>query len=332
LLLKPDNDDYDFDKYFEIDFDEHKILPKLNLNEEDKKRAEITINTFHLNEENLVMNRALELNEFLYTISKSIAQYKEPDTQKLIEKYKETDKRLNIENYSFRFYLKRSLKKFRVKRNEFIKSISIKNYFCIQDFEIENIQDKKEIYLLGENGDGKTIVLQAILLAAKALFGNFLYKYLDEKHSDKFSIKVQDKDSHNYNFANHLTSVHNNIYSYGVGRFYNGKEKDEVGYLSLFSPETELTHPIEWFKEVQRLELLGKGKIKLETVKNMFEDLLENKVTIEETEAGDFIFKEKGAELKFEQLSDGYRSVMIWLSDLLSRLTKNCWKIKRFVP
>jgi|GEM_PF-5316939 len=331
LLLKPDADDYDFDKYFEIYFESGNILPKTNLNDKDKKRAEITINVFGLNDEHLVRNRRGELKGFLKILLKRMDELDEIDVKKLINKYKETKRELNIESdtYSFRFYLKRFLEKFRYIENKHLKSISIKNYFCIQDFEIENIQDKKEIYFLGENGDGKTIVLQAILLAAKALSYNFLFKYLDEQYANNFSIKIQDKDGNNYKFDSILTSIHTNIYAFGVGRFYNGKEPDELGYLSLFSPETELTHPIEWFKEVQRLELLKKSKIKLKTVVSMFEDILENKVKIDETEVGDFVFKEKGAELKFNQLSDGYRSVLIWLSDLLSRLTKNNPEVKK---
>ena len=60
----------------------------------------------------------------------------------------------------------------------FLDSIKIKNYFSLKDIEITDLKDKKEIYFVGENGDGKTILLQAILLALKKEYsieaGNYI--------------------------------------------------------------------------------------------------------------------------------------------------------------
>lgn len=323
LLLKPDADDYDFDKYFEINFENSKILPRANLSESDKNRAKITIDIFGLNHQTIVKNREDIFNDFFSSVLWYSTNSIGSDFQEIVKDLKKVHTELDINNYSYRFFLKNFLQSHRVNKNKYINNIIIEKYFCVENFEIGNIQSKKEIYLLGENGDGKTIVLQAILLAAKSLFANFLYKHLDEKYINDFSINVQDKERNNYNFNNNITSVHTNIYAYGVGRLHNHKEPDEVGYLSLFNYNTELTNPIEWFKEAERLELKGIGKIRLDTIINLFENLLENKVQIIGTNRGDFIFKEKDSELKFNQLSDGYRSVLIWLSDLLSRLTKN---------
>ncbi len=51
----------------------------------------------------------------------------------------------------------------------YIDSISIKNYFSIDEagISIENLnkKDKSEIYFAGENGVGKTILLQSFALA-----------------------------------------------------------------------------------------------------------------------------------------------------------------------
>jgi len=49
----------------------------------------------------------------------------------------------------------------------YLKSISIKDYFCIEDIQLDDLQAKKEIYIVGENGDGKTLFLQALTLALK---------------------------------------------------------------------------------------------------------------------------------------------------------------------
>ena len=45
-------------------------------------------------------------------------------------------------------------------------------------------------------------------------------------------------------------------------------------------------------------------------------------ITIEQSGA-DFIFKERGSVLKFNELADGYRSILLVLSDLLKRLIEN---------
>ncbi|MCP4104708.1 MAG: hypothetical protein GY749_04095 [Desulfobacteraceae bacterium] len=42
----------------------------------------------------------------------------------------------------------------------YLKSIHIKNYFCLEDIKINSLEDKKEIYIVGENGDGKTLLLR----------------------------------------------------------------------------------------------------------------------------------------------------------------------------
>ena len=49
----------------------------------------------------------------------------------------------------------------------YLDEVDIDNYFFLEDIKIKNLKDKREIYLMGENGDGKTILLQAITLALR---------------------------------------------------------------------------------------------------------------------------------------------------------------------
>lgn len=204
---------------------------------------------------------------------------------------------------------------------KYIDEINIIKYFCIDNFYINNLKTKKEVYFLGENGDGKTIILQAIVLASCDLSDKFVYKYIGTS-TNNFNIQVKDSEGEIYQY-NTASAFHSNTYAYGVGRLRNHRKHDNEGFLTLFDYDTYLTNPVEWFKEVDRLEAKGIGKLKLATVKSLFEELLEDKVSIEETPQGDYIFKEKNTILEFHQLSDGYRSVLIWLSDLLSRLAKS---------
>lgn len=323
LLLRPDAPDYEFDKYFDLDFNEHLIIPSSNASKEYQKRAKITIDIFGLNRSLLVRDRGFELQKFLNVVN-TLLHKRDVITNSYssIEKFLANHPELDIDEYSYRFYLVRALMKFRIEKNEYVDEINISKYFCVENFHINNIQNKKEVYFLGENGDGKTIVLQAIVLALKGLSDKFIYKYINTSVNN-FHIEINDKNDEKYKYNNYVSNIHPDVYAYGVGRLRNHKENEDEGYLTLFDYDTYLTNPIEWFKEVDRLENKNIGKLKLSTVKKLFEDLLENKVSIEETPQGNYIFKEKNTILEFRQLSDGYRSVLIWLSDLLSRLAKS---------
>ncbi len=213
-------------------------------------------------------------------------------------------------------------KEHKLDENKYINRINIVKYFCIEDFYVQDLVNKREVYFLGENGDGKTIVLQAIVLALRGLSDKFIYKYIDTS-TNHFNIEIQDNKDTTYRYNDDLSTFNSNVYAYGVGRLRNHRDNNDEGYLTLFDYDIYLTNPVEWFKEVDRLENKNIGKLKLTTVKKLFEELLENKVRIEETPQGDYIFKEKNTTLEFHQLSDGYRSVLIWLSDLLSRLAKS---------
>ncbi len=325
-LIRPDEPDYKFDDYF--DFDKSKIIPS-KANPDYKKRAEITINIFGLNHESILSDRSRERSKYLDSIKQQIVKKQgngKDDNDRNID--------AGYSNFSFGFYLKKIREELKErlevaanKTNDYVSSIHVKKYFCIENFKIENLKGKKEIYFLGENGDGKTILLQAIVLALKGLSDKFIYKYINVKDDD-FVIEIKGENQKSYEYNGYLNHIHTDVYAYGVGRLRNHKENEDEGYLTLFDYDTYLTNPIEWFKEVDRLEAKGIGKLELSNVIKLFEQLLENKVSIEETPEGDYIFKEKNTTLEFHQLSDGYRSVLIWVSDLLSRLAESQPEVK----
>jgi hypothetical protein len=51
----------------------------------------------------------------------------------------------------------------------YIKSINIKDFYSIKNISLENLENKKEIYILGENGDGKSLFLQALTVGLKGV-------------------------------------------------------------------------------------------------------------------------------------------------------------------
>lgn len=63
-LLKPDEDDYSFDKYFDIDWVTGELIPNRDASPENRERAKITIELFRLNNNGKPDDRREELEKF----------------------------------------------------------------------------------------------------------------------------------------------------------------------------------------------------------------------------------------------------------------------------
>ena len=283
---------------------------------------------------------------------------------------------------------KEAIKKYFQKGEPYLDSIQIDNYFSLESISAVNLADKKEIYFLGENGDGKTILLQAIALALKGdqkfgiisdvlkdntiflteqkestveknlnladfLFGNsniknesvefYQHTRSDKKNAqqkkeiiiaepifettDSFGYKKQYKEG-NTDFP------HLNVYAYGINRVFNKndetrEDENKEVYLSLFDHRYGLTNPVQWLKDIRLLTLDNKEKglpeptITVSRAKQLLSELLSKEIDIKISGIS-VTFSEKGsAPVSFRQLSDGYKSVINWLCDLLSRLSQN---------
>ena len=127
------------------------------------------------------------------------------------------------------------------------------------------------------------------------------------------------------------------FYAYGTHRGrYATDSSEKYGFMSLFDSNQTLTNPISWLKDQKMLEMeksLDSGNMiaeekylpssfSIEVLEQMFHDLLERNVEIK-IEGSGITFKEKGTNLSFDQLSEGYKSIVIFVSDLLCRLQFN---------
>ncbi|MCP4133001.1 MAG: AAA family ATPase [bacterium] len=208
----------------------------------------------------------------------------------------------------------------------YLNYVEIKNYFSIENISLENLSDKKEIYFLGENGDGKTILLQAILLALK---GNRnegdVIKFIKHNPMGDPLLSAVDSNSKSYLFKENpkeQEESYENIFAYGVSRFRNDSDKkDQEGYLTIFSYDQYLDNPVKWLQHLDHKELSGEAiTITLAKAKELLKELLDKNVEIEVT-PDKVIFTEKGTPLLFDQLSDGYKSVIVWVCDMVIRLS-----------
>lgn len=243
-----------------------------------------------------------------------------------------------------------------------LDGISIKNYFSIKNIQLDNLKKSNEIYILGENGVGKTLFLQATILATKW----HSLESSDGKTSGKLRDFYQNKENENLEIiirgsdTNKIKDVDNedirtefilnndkdvskkslkNIFAYGVNRVRSNKESTHE-FLTLFGESQVLKNPIDWLTDLhnfeQKIELfqlknpnvelplvLQKPHIPLETIKTFIKKILIDKVEIE-VDYNNVLFTEnKTKNLTIDQLADGYKSVFIWVVDLIARLSEN---------
>lgn len=227
----------------------------------------------------------------------------------------------------------------------FIDSVDIKNFFSIEEANLKDIKNSKEVYFLGENGDGKSLILMAIYLAFNRYF--ILDKTDKEKTGKVIDIIENNSemeligiDSSGKQYANKNVGYLNNFFAYGTHRGrYSTDKSEQYGFMSLFDSNQTLINPISWLKDQKLLEYENEekseyqssdksftSKFTLANLEKMFHELLEKNVEIS-IEGNEVTFREKGTNLNFDQLSEGYKSVVIFVSDLLNRLqvsqTKN---------
>lgn len=225
-------------------------------------------------------------------------------------------------------------------QNHFINKVEIENFFCVEQ-AILDFENSKEIYLLGENGDGKSLILMAIYLAFN---GTHIIENSDQEKTGKVSdiIKTnkdvflrgfdENQTEYNLNRNNYLK----NLFAYGTHRGrYSTDTPEEYGFMSLFDSEETLVNPVSWLKDQKLFELeksldaqnsFGETKIlpnsfSVLSLEKMFYELLEKHVKIK-IEGNGVLFIEKGTHLTFDQLSEGYKIIIIFVSDLIYRLNK----------
>jgi predicted ATPase len=224
----------------------------------------------------------------------------------------------------------------------YIHSFHVKKFFSIQTIQLDEIKGAKEIYFLGENGDGKSLILMALHLA-------FNGNYIQHSTSFEFTGKIQQLLKENSEASFYAKDIDGTSYggekniqlkgfcAYGANRGrYSSDTPERYGYMSLYDHNVELYSPekllsqlflFELEKRLDQQNMVGEDKelpnwVPLNDVINLLQTLLENNVEIK-VSGGGIRFTEKGYELSFEQLSEGYKNLLIWISDLLYRLQQD---------
>ncbi|WP_375561357.1 AAA family ATPase [Bernardetia sp. OM2101] len=263
-------------------------------------------------------------------------------------------------NIMYDFEFSKSVKEDKVKENiklatckNLIQNIQLKNFQFIKQVELKELSNKKEIYILGENGDGKTVLLQAFMLAfkehfvknmaRKSLVGEFL-DFDNDFEGASYQVKLEDETI----LSKTDISYHSDVYAYGINRGNILSEtEDEYGFMTLFSPRYHLRNPVDWLEDLRgkELELKEQNKegntenqnlLTLETAKHLLEDIINSgenpkdiRIEVNLSTKEKVKFVERDTKIKFEHLSEGYRSVFIWVADLVSRLAESQPTVKQ---
>ena len=208
----------------------------------------------------------------------------------------------------------------------YLNTLTVQNYLSLSTLQLSGLGECKEIYFLGENGDGKTVILQAISLA---LLGDTKSVGLAEAiaqmrlQNPDMVLSATDNLGKTYTFGQ--DELHPFLYGYGVNRFRNDSDKKaEYAHQTLFDDDCYLENPVKWLQYLDYAELKDlKTPIgKLQAVELLREILDRDQHFTVEINPNSVIFYEQNQPLPFEHLSHGYKSVITWVADLLTRLAK----------
>jgi len=202
-----------------------------------------------------------------------------------------------------------------------LNTINIENFYSIKNINLSNLGNKKEIYIVGENGDGKTLLLQAIVVSLVGISQGKVFDLVNQERD--FTFLAENTDSTVFKSNTIQGSVYNYLIAYGASRnnFCQIKE-DDSGYLTLFGNEYDLKNPIKWLIDLYNAKNANaKVVISLDEAIKLLQKLLNRDIDID-VSYNKVVFKERGSEVSFEQLSAGYRGVITIICDLIVRFSQ----------
>jgi len=207
-----------------------------------------------------------------------------------------------------------------------IKQFKISNYQGIDNIHLTDIPvDAQLIFLTGENGFGKTSILQAIVIG---LFGNQDGdKLLDktEKIKSLIELNSQDKFEIQYSLSQSINTF-NCFVAYGAARLNkNARTNFPLKTHSLFNTYGELLDiedkMIMWEKDKNQKKYFNATKeILLKLMSPYVDDLKVERIGSKT----DIVYKETDCigYKPFNELASGFKSIIAIIGDLLIRLSE----------
>lgn len=223
-----------------------------------------------------------------------------------------------------------------------IKTIAIKNYLGIKDILIENLTvDSKWIFITGENGFGKTVLLQALAIGLNGTKDGDTNLLEDFSSHINIEFKKDNENLINNIWSNYSFKKLDELACYGPSRLQvNAEEaKNEIGKKN--STTYSLFNPNGILLDIELELIINKysNPTLFETYCNIFKKLIPtlDAITVNESDKKIY-YTEKDVEnetpfqyqVRFNQLASGVRSLMAMVGDMILRLSKSQPNIKDF--
>ncbi|MBA4283844.1 MAG: hypothetical protein C0432_06095 [Candidatus Puniceispirillum sp.] len=220
-----------------------------------------------------------------------------------------------------------------------IEYIHIKNFKSIDDLRIDfkedNINKKSWLFLLGENGVGKSSILQAIAVGLK-----FDKKFLTEKMVKSFikkrkqtsEITIKERNSDNIlhtrligksgtveqsgKFSSYLIGYGSLRLSVDEIESESDRDTSRISYQNLFKPTKALNDVTKWLRAKHKNDINFFDKVAVSIKKLLPHDKSDTKLSIKN---GEIVLGD--SEKLFSELSDGYKSTITLALDIMMKLS-----------
>lgn len=220
-----------------------------------------------------------------------------------------------------------------------IEYIEIKNFKCISNLKIifpsNEVENRSWVAFLGENGLGKSSILQAICLGlSPGMIEKEKIGKLIKKNEREAEIKIKERDSNNlittiikkrYNDVDidivHSGEFSSSLIGYGSVRLLpNHKQKSQhsqnrIKYRNLFDHYEPIDDIFSWLNS-----LYLEDKKQFDSIAYSLKQLLPNELSEELTFLdGELMLKE--SKIPYFSMSDGYKSTISLALDIMKTLS-----------
>jgi predicted ATP-binding protein involved in virulence len=220
-----------------------------------------------------------------------------------------------------------------------IEYIHIKSFKSIIDLRIDFKEDelnkKSWLFLLGENGVGKSSILQAIAIGLKLdkkFFNEDLIRSLIKKRKQTAEIVIKERNSENIIYTKLIRKTGSveqsgNFNSYLIGygslrlsidEIESNSKKDvsKVSYQNLFKPTTALNDVTKWLRSIHKNDIAFFDRIAYSIKQLLPHDKSDIELSIKN---GEIILGD--SETLFAESSDGYKSTITLAIDIMMKLS-----------
>lgn len=220
-----------------------------------------------------------------------------------------------------------------------IEYIHIKNFKSIEDLKIDFKEDelikKSWLFLLGENGVGKSSILQAIAIGLRLdnkFIDEDIIRSLIKKGKQTSEIIIKERNSKNIittklvrksGTVEQTGDFHSYLIGYGslrlsVDEIESDSKRDlsKVSYQNLFKPTKALNDVTKWLRSIHRRDQDFFDRIAF-SIKQLLPH--DNEDTTLSVKGNNIILGDSNS--LFGELSDGYKSTIILAIDIMMKLS-----------